>query len=64
MPGLVPGIHFLRREKTWMAGTSPAMTSTSILSRAPQNISKYSRCSQSDTSASKCSIAAFLIGWL
>jgi hypothetical protein len=28
MPGLVPGIHvFLTgRSKTWMAGTSPAMT--------------------------------------
>jgi hypothetical protein len=28
MPGLVPGIHVLRlcSEKTWMAGTIPAMT--------------------------------------
>jgi hypothetical protein len=31
MPGLVPGIHVLlidyaRATKTWMAGTSPAMT--------------------------------------
>jgi hypothetical protein len=29
MPGLVPGIHVLAsetEEKTWMAGTSPAMT--------------------------------------
>jgi hypothetical protein len=30
MPGLVPGIHAflseIRRSKTWMAGTSPAMT--------------------------------------
>jgi hypothetical protein len=27
MPGLVPGIHvFLLGSKTWMAGTSPAMT--------------------------------------
>jgi glutaconate CoA-transferase subunit B len=27
MPGLVPGIHvFLASDKTWMAGTSPAMT--------------------------------------
>jgi len=28
MPGLVPGIHVLcyREKKTWMAGTSPAMT--------------------------------------
>src|SRR5262245_33811059 len=29
MPGLVPGIHvFLSPAKTWMAGTSPAMTAT------------------------------------
>jgi len=28
MPGLVPGIHVLRlvTRKTWIAGTSPAMT--------------------------------------
>jgi hypothetical protein len=28
MPGLVPGIHvfFAVVDKTWMAGTSPAMT--------------------------------------
>jgi hypothetical protein len=29
MPGLVPGIHVLaaiKYERTWMAGTSPAMT--------------------------------------
>jgi hypothetical protein len=29
MPGLVPGIHVFtcaQRRKTWMAGTSPAMT--------------------------------------
>jgi hypothetical protein len=26
MPGLVPGIHVLLHKKTWMAGTSPAMT--------------------------------------
>ena len=28
MPGLVPGIHVLERVggKTWLAGTSPAMT--------------------------------------
>ena len=27
MPGLVPGIHvFFSEIKTWMAGTSPAMT--------------------------------------
>jgi hypothetical protein len=26
MPGLVPGIHDFLDTKTWMAGTSPAMT--------------------------------------
>jgi hypothetical protein len=33
MPGLVPGIHvfaFLAASKTWMAGTSPAMTVENI----------------------------------
>jgi hypothetical protein len=29
MPGLVPGIHVLAVSKTWMAGTSPAMTQSS-----------------------------------
>jgi TctA family transporter len=33
MPGLMPGIHvfFFLQLKTWMAGTSPAMTVTTIL---------------------------------
>jgi hypothetical protein len=26
LPGLVPGIHVLAARKTWMTGTSPAMT--------------------------------------
>jgi hypothetical protein len=26
MPGFMPGIHVLLAKKTWMAGTSPAMT--------------------------------------
>jgi hypothetical protein len=34
MPGLVPGIHVFTvsamERKTWMAGTSPAMTETGI----------------------------------
>ena len=30
MPGLVPGIHVLAAAKTWMAGTSPAMTNSKI----------------------------------
>jgi hypothetical protein len=37
MPGLVPGIHVftgLKQEKTWMAGTSPAMTNGGSCSRA------------------------------
>jgi uncharacterized protein len=33
MPGLVPGIHvFLAGAKTWMAGTSPAMTESMVAS--------------------------------
>ena len=33
MPGLVPGIHVFvsMSEKTWMAGTSPAMTKEKVL---------------------------------
>jgi hypothetical protein len=31
MPGLVPGIHVLSAaKKTWMAGSSPAMTDAEI----------------------------------
>jgi hypothetical protein len=30
MPGLVPGIHVLCIDETWMAGTSPAMTENLI----------------------------------
>jgi hypothetical protein len=33
MPGLVPGIHVFasqQQEKTWMAGTSPAMTRDTV----------------------------------
>src|SRR5262245_22744792 len=38
MPGLVPGIHvFLPASKTWMAGTSPAMTTDRSLMAPPQN---------------------------
>jgi hypothetical protein len=39
MPGLVPGIHVLIEysdRKTWMAGTSPAMTGRIICSFDPQ----------------------------
>jgi hypothetical protein len=35
MPGLVPGIHVFRslqQGKTWMAGTSPAMTMLIVIS--------------------------------
>jgi hypothetical protein len=31
MPGLVPGIHALLVSKTWMAGTSPAMTNLAVV---------------------------------
>jgi hypothetical protein len=34
MPGLVPGIHvfaLLKPRKTWMAGTSPAMTKMRVI---------------------------------
>jgi len=34
MPGLVPGIHVLcaaQQSRTWMAGTSPAMTANEML---------------------------------
>jgi hypothetical protein len=31
MPGLVLGIHVFNARKTWMAGTSPAMTKTSFV---------------------------------
>jgi hypothetical protein len=34
MPGLVPGIHVLaalKPGKTWMAGTSPAMTKKRVI---------------------------------
>jgi hypothetical protein len=30
MPGLVPGIHVFLAAKTWMAGTSPAMTPSTV----------------------------------
>jgi hypothetical protein len=30
MPGLVPGIHVFSAPKTWMAGTSPAMTPRNV----------------------------------
>jgi hypothetical protein len=32
MPGLVPGIHVLgQARKTWIAGTSPAMTKKRVI---------------------------------
>ena len=41
MPGLVPGIHvFLCGAKTWMAGTSPAMTENLALSVVTQSALK------------------------
>ena len=37
MPGLVPGIHVFAREerKTWMAGSSPAMTKVVLSENLP-----------------------------
>jgi hypothetical protein len=40
MPGLVPGIHVLaaiEQEKTWMAGTSPAMTEKEARDKPARN---------------------------
>jgi hypothetical protein len=38
MPGLVPGIHvFCAAPKTWMAGTSPAMTTLRLELIRPDN---------------------------
>jgi hypothetical protein len=42
MPGLVPGIHVLLQTaqiKTWMAGTSPAMTRTKRETKSPTDFS-------------------------
>ena len=38
MPGLVPGIYDLSRRKTWVAGTSPAMTRQKERTMNGQNI--------------------------
>jgi len=39
MPGLDPGIHvFFRRARTWMAGTSPAMTENVAFSFVPGSV--------------------------
>ena len=39
MPSLVPGIHAITtfEEKTWMAGTNPAMTDVGLLHDATRN---------------------------
>jgi len=44
MPGLVPGIHVFaatKRRKTWMAGSSPAMTNFGVgcVTRLPRRAS-------------------------
>jgi hypothetical protein len=37
MPGLVPGIHVFAPLKSWMAGSSPAMTHRGIIpAQTPQ----------------------------
>ena len=41
MPGLVPGIHAFpcyERNKTWMAGTSPAMTVECVARRHENSV--------------------------
>jgi hypothetical protein len=44
MPGLVPGIHVLASEqRTWMAGTSPAMTTEQIALRRVRDTSACTR---------------------
>ena len=58
MPGLVPGIHVLapkslgpENEKTWMAGTSPAMTKNGSL--VPPVIARSTATKQSSLSAAR-----------
>jgi hypothetical protein len=47
MPGLVPGIHVFRfLAKTWIAGSSPAMTSFVLASAGPPMTSLF--CCQID----------------
>jgi hypothetical protein len=63
MPGLVPGIHvFLQQSKTWMAGTSPAMTRSGCIRYAASgtNWTRSRRASFGSawpsTSVLKCSV--------
>jgi hypothetical protein len=43
MPGLVPGIYVFRSaRKTWMAGTSPAMTAREISDHHPIRMARMS----------------------
>src|SRR5687768_14867955 len=45
MPGLGPGIHaFLVGKKTWMAGTSPAMTTPNTERNCETQTSKRKKC--------------------
>ena len=48
MPGLVPGIHVLapgqETSKTWMAGTSPAMTDNNYPSASSSNCFNCAWC--------------------
>src|SRR5450631_4331071 len=48
MPGRVPGIHVLAPRKTWMAGTSPAMTKKYPHESGQQLSSDAERGSQSN----------------
>jgi hypothetical protein len=43
MPGFMPGIHVLtaiQQFKTWMAGTSPAMTGSLLLRRMDSEVER------------------------
>jgi hypothetical protein len=61
MPGLVSGIHVfaeLDQEKTWMAGTSPAMTKAiQVLSLVLRRMSTVSPASYARTAASPGTVA-------
>jgi hypothetical protein len=52
MPGLVPGIHvFAKRAapKTWMAGTSPAMTALRVVTTHGDGYAIRLRCANAAT---------------
>src|SRR5256885_17023773 len=61
MPGLVPGIHVLFLErciKTWMAGSSPAMTRNVMTKTTPGNFFEDFRLGQTITHATPRTVTA------